>query len=63
MATKDTPPAVMLTAAPRPARPGLALAPVSSLTCQPACHLPGHGSADGHGRAQPCWTRPGLDLD
>jgi hypothetical protein len=32
--------------------PGLTLAPISSLTRQPACHLPA-GERD---RAQPCWT-------
>jgi len=50
MATKDTHPAVMADSG-SPFRPGLALAPVSLLTCQ----LPGCDPAGGHDRAQPCW--------
>ena len=50
MATKDTHPAVMADSG-SPFRPGLALAPVYSLTCP----LPGCDPAGGHDRAQPCW--------
>jgi hypothetical protein len=39
MATNDTHPAVTADSGPLPG-PGLTLAPVSSLTRQPACHLP-----------------------
>jgi len=49
-ATKDTHPAVMADTVPS-SGPGLALAPVSSLTCP----LPGCDPAGGHDRAQPCW--------
>jgi len=55
MATKDTHPAVMADSG---SPSGPALAPVSSLTCQPACHFPGCGPAGGHDRAQPCWICP-----
>ena len=50
MATKDTHSAVMADSG-SPFRPGLALAPVSSLTCP----LPGCDPAGGHDQAQPCW--------
>jgi hypothetical protein len=52
IATNDTHPAVTADSGP-PSGPGLTLAPVSSLTRQPACHLPA-GERD---RAQPCWIR------
>ena len=52
MATNDTHPAVTTDSGPLPG-PGLTLAPVSSLTRQPAGHLPA-GERD---RAQPCWIR------
>ena len=48
MATNDTHPAVTADSGPLPG-PGLTLAPVSSLTFQPACHLP----AGERYRAQP----------
>jgi hypothetical protein len=52
MATNETHPAVTADSGPLPG-PGLTLAPVSSLTRQPACHLP----AGERERAQPCWIR------
>ena len=50
VATKDTHSAVMADSG-SPFRPGLAPAPVSSLTCP----LPGCDPAGGHDQAQPCW--------
>jgi hypothetical protein len=50
MATNDTHPAVMADSG---SPSGPALAPVSSLTRQPACHLPGRDPAGGHHRVQP----------
>jgi hypothetical protein len=50
MATKDTHPAVMADSS-SPFRPGLALAPVSPLTCP----LPGYDPGGGHDQAQPGW--------
>jgi hypothetical protein len=52
MAANDAHPAVTAGSGPLPG-PGLTLAPVSSLTRQPACHLPA-GERD---RAQPGWIR------
>ena len=52
MAKNDTHPAATADSGPLPG-PGLTLAPVSSLTRQPACHLP----ADERDRAQPSWIR------
>jgi hypothetical protein len=45
----DTRPAVMADIGPQS---GLTLAPVSSLTRQPTCHLPGYGPDNGDGRVQ-----------